>query len=179
MKNLLLNCLLTLSSLALPYLIYSGNARADEWGCKVILCLSNPGGPTEFAECNPPIQKLWRELAKGHRFPACSGAGFQSSRPGYEPYYCDAGYRLSRSYGPLGQEVTYVSITLQNVRRSLCALDRDNRGSQSNSVLSARLQRLDGRLQCTGYPLTRPNIRKQPHYIDVSIDGVGKQRVWY
>lgn len=25
----------------------------------------------------------------------------------------------------------------------------------------------------------RPNIRQQPYYIDVTIEGVGKQRVWY
>lgn len=46
----------------------------DLWGCEVMLCLSNPGGPTEFAECKPPIEKLWKHLAKGHSFPTCTQA---------------------------------------------------------------------------------------------------------
>jgi hypothetical protein len=30
-----------------------------------------------------------------------------------------------------------------------------------------------------GYLIMRPNLRSQPHYVDVTIDGAGKQRVWY
>ncbi|MBB3913360.1 hypothetical protein GGQ65_000629 [Rhizobium fabae] len=30
-----------------------------------------------------------------------------------------------------------------------------------------------------GYPTARPNVRSQPHYVDVTIDGAAKQRVWY
>ena len=55
-----------------------GVARADDWGCEVLLCLSNPKGPTAVTECVPPIKKLWRQLAKGHAFPTClmgSGGG--------------------------------------------------------------------------------------------------------
>ncbi|MGI8397495.1 hypothetical protein ACRYWZ_14025 [Agrobacterium deltaense] len=179
MKNLLLNSLLSVSLMLPSYLISGSNARADDWGCQVILCLSNPGGATQFAECRPPIQKLWRALAKGHSFPNCSGVGFHSSRPGYEPYYCNEGYRLSSSYGSRGEQATCVSTTLQRVDGSLCSSGRDNDGGNSGSVLSARWQRQDGRLQCMGYPITHPNVRSQPHYVDVTIDGVGKQRVWY
>lgn len=179
MKSLLLKCLLSFSSLITCYFIFGSHARADEWGCKVILCLSNPGGATQYAECRPPIQKLWRELARGHSFPTCSGVGFQSSRPGYEPYYCDEGFWLSDRSGTRGQQMACVSTSLKSVSRSLCSLDRDNRSSHSYSALSARWHRQDGRPQCMGYPITRPNIRARPHYIDVTIDGVGKQRVWY
>lgn len=155
MKNLLLNSLLSVSLVLPSYLISSSNARADDWGCQVILCLSNPGGPTQYAECRPPIQKLWRALAKGHSFPTCSGVGFHSSRPGYEPYYCDDGFRLTGSFG------------------------RANDDGASGPVLSARWQRQDGHLQCMAYPIMRPKVRSQPHYIDVTIEGVGEQRVWY
>jgi len=178
MKSLLLNILLSISCMIPSYLISTSNAWSDDWGCQVILCLSNPGGPTQYAECRPPIQKLWSELAKGHSFPTCSGVGFHSSRPGYEPYYCDAGYRLSGSYGLRGQEATCVSTSLQHVSSSLCSYDRDNHG-RANSVLSPRWQREGGRLQCVGYPIARPNRRPQSHYVDVIIDGVGQQRVWY
>jgi hypothetical protein len=179
MKSLLLKILLSVCCLIPSYLIFDSNARADDWGCQVILCLSNPGGPTQYAECRPPIQKLWSELAKGHSFPTCSGVGFHSSRPGYEPYYCDTGYRLSGSFGPRGQEATCVSTSVQPVNSSLCAFDRDSGGNSSASVLSPHWQRQAGRLQCVGYPIARPNVRSQPHYVDVTIDGVGQQRVWY
>lgn len=161
------------------YLISGVSARANDWGCQVILCLSNPGGPTQYAECRPPIQKLWRELAKGHSFPTCSGVGFHSSGPGYEPYYCDAGYRLLGSYGPRGEQATCVSASLQQVRKSLCSSDRDNYGGSSSSIVLPRWQEVGGHLRCIGYAVMRPNVRSQPHYIDVMIDGVGKQRVWY
>lgn len=45
--------------------------RADEWGCKVLLCLSNPSGPTAERECVPPIERLWDHLHRGGSFPTC------------------------------------------------------------------------------------------------------------
>ncbi|ANM20054.1 UNVERIFIED_ORG: hypothetical protein GGI57_005630 [Rhizobium aethiopicum] len=178
MKSLLLNSLLTVCFVAPTYLIFDSKARAEDWGCQVILCLSNPGGPTQYGECRPPIQKLWQELAEGHAFPKCSGVGFKSSRPGYEPYYCDAGYRLTSDYGPRGQETTCVSTSPQPVNKSFCS-NGDDEHTHNNSVLSPHWQRVDGRRQCTGFPISRPNVRSQPHYVDVTIDGAGKQRVWY
>ncbi|MGV7193565.1 hypothetical protein [Xanthomonas axonopodis] len=47
----------------------------SDWGCEVLLCLANPGSPTEFAECVAPIEKLWKELAKGRSFPKCAMGG--------------------------------------------------------------------------------------------------------
>ncbi|PTB19062.1 hypothetical protein C9I57_18555 [Trinickia symbiotica] len=57
-------------------LFVPGVARADDWGCQVILCLSNPGGPEQYSECVPPIERLWRALRHGDPFPTCDfGAG--------------------------------------------------------------------------------------------------------
>jgi hypothetical protein len=179
MKNLLLNSLLALCCILPPYLISGSKARADDWGCQVILCLSNPGGSTEYAQCRPPIQKLWRELAEGRSFPTCSGLGFHSNRPGYEPHYCDAGYTLSGGYGPRGEDATCVSTSLQRVNNTLCSNGRDGYDTDTNKVLSPHWQREGGGPQCMAYPIERPNVRSQPHYVDVTIDGVGKQRVWY
>lgn len=51
-------------------------AHADNWGCQVILCLSNPGGPEQYSECVPPIERLWQALRHGNPFPTCDfGAG--------------------------------------------------------------------------------------------------------
>ncbi|MGF6609220.1 hypothetical protein OKW45_004142 [Paraburkholderia sp. WSM4175] len=51
-------------------------AHADDWGCQVLLCLSNPGGPEQYGACVPPIEKLWNALRHGDPFPTCDfGAG--------------------------------------------------------------------------------------------------------
>lgn len=57
-----------------------GMSGDDEWACKVAMCLSNPGGPTEFAECVDPIERLRKHLAKGHAFPVCPFAGGGSAQ---------------------------------------------------------------------------------------------------
>lgn len=61
---------LALSTLGAP------RAEASEWGCKVLLCLASPNSPTEFAECRPPIEKLYDCLKDPDcGFPSCSMAG--------------------------------------------------------------------------------------------------------
>lgn len=52
-------------------------AHADDYGCQVLLCLANPGGPTQFAECVPPIERLWSDLLAipPRPFPTCLMAG--------------------------------------------------------------------------------------------------------
>jgi hypothetical protein len=169
MKKALVSVFVPAVSLASFPLGFDSKARADDWGCQVILCLSNPGGATQYAECRPPVEKLWRELAKGHSFPSCSGAGFQASEPKYEPYYCDAGYRLTIRYGDHGQEASCVSTTPETVPDSECYLDRGSSGWSWNG--SER--------QCQRYVSVQPHVRAQPHYVDVTIDGIGRQRVWY
>jgi hypothetical protein len=53
-----------------------GLAHADDWGCEVLLCLSNPGGPEQYSACVPPIEKLWAALRHGDPFPTCDfGSG--------------------------------------------------------------------------------------------------------
>src|SRR3546814_7906775 len=48
-------------------------ASDNTWACEVVLCISNPGGPTQYPACVPPITKLWRVLALGGSFPTCTG----------------------------------------------------------------------------------------------------------
>ena len=61
-----------------------------DWGCEVLLCLSNPAGPTAVPPCVPPIHRLWRALARGHAFPTCElavgPAGRSYARPAYSHY---------------------------------------------------------------------------------------------
>jgi hypothetical protein len=49
-------------------------AHASDYGCKVLLCLSNPNGPKAVAECVPPINQLFHDLRKGRAFPTCNMA---------------------------------------------------------------------------------------------------------
>jgi len=51
-------------------------ASASDYGCKVLLCLANPAGPTAVAQCVPPISQLWRDLAHvpPRPFPTCDEA---------------------------------------------------------------------------------------------------------
>lgn len=60
-------------------------ALASDWGCQVVLCLATPGSPTTYAECVPPITKLWNVLALGGSFPDCTGVGIltRKARHGY------------------------------------------------------------------------------------------------
>ncbi len=54
----------------------SSQAQASDYGCKVLLCLANPAGPTAVAQCVPPITQLWRDLAHvpPRPFPTCDEA---------------------------------------------------------------------------------------------------------
>lgn len=66
-----------LGSFAMMTALAGGAAHAqtmtddEQWACEVALCLSNPEGPTAAAECKAPIEKMHRELAKGHSIPKC------------------------------------------------------------------------------------------------------------
>ena len=65
--NIRFYCLVSGLLIGLP----SHQVSADEWGCEVLLCLSNPAGPTALKECEPPIHRLWDHLRNGHEFPTC------------------------------------------------------------------------------------------------------------
>jgi hypothetical protein len=73
-------------------IVTPGTAHADDWGCQVILCLSNPGGPEQYGECVPPIEKLWAALRHGDPFPTCDfGAGGSQGTLAANTF-ADAGY---------------------------------------------------------------------------------------
>ncbi|WP_370051197.1 hypothetical protein [Sinorhizobium fredii] len=173
MKNLLISVFLSTISASSAYLVSDSIARADDWGCEVILCLSNPGGATQYAPCRPPIHRLWRELARGHAFPTCSSVGFRASRPRYEPYYCNEGFRLTTRTNDRGNEASCISMTPQTVSKSECYY------GEAGGVPSSRWYRASGQRQCRRYVTRRPNVRSKPHFFDVTIDGIGRQRVWY
>lgn len=71
-------------------------AHASDYGCKVLLCLANPGGPKQYSQCAPPIDQLYDDLDHGRPFPTCDQS--DGNQPGnyakqlYAPYDpCPAG----------------------------------------------------------------------------------------
>ncbi|WP_120305868.1 hypothetical protein [Paraburkholderia sediminicola] len=76
MRRILCWWSLALALFAGTSILAPGLANADDWGCQVLLCLSNPGGPEQYSACVPPIEKLWSALRHGDSFPTCDfGAG--------------------------------------------------------------------------------------------------------
>jgi len=63
---------------------------AAPWGCVVLLCLANPGGPMAIAQCVDPIRQLWSVLRSRRPFPSCPMArgpqGGAYARTGVDPY---------------------------------------------------------------------------------------------
>jgi hypothetical protein len=56
-------------------MMFASGALTDDYGCKAILCLASPGGPKQFAECVPTIERLHRDLSRGKPFPPCDMGG--------------------------------------------------------------------------------------------------------
>lgn len=150
---------------------FAAPAAASDWGCQVLLCISNPGGPMQYAACVPPITQLYDVLRSGGSFPTCTGVGFSSTIPRVEPYRCEDGFVLTRIEGETGSySVTCRSVARQEVRLDKC------RGSEASET--ARLVRDGGKTVCMDYTYTRPEVREQPNYVDVTIEGV-TQRIWF
>ncbi|AYJ84663.1 hypothetical protein D3Y57_00755 (plasmid) [Sphingomonas paeninsulae] len=86
-------------------------ADASDWGCQVVLCLATPGSPTKYAECVPPIMKLWNALATLGSYPTCTGVGISTKKAKH-------GYNLTvtRSDGSLARyalDTRYQTVTQQ------------------------------------------------------------------
>lgn len=60
----------------LVFVTLTSAAQADDWGCKVLLCLANPKGAMAEETCRPPIIRLYESLTKRDPdpFPSCDSA---------------------------------------------------------------------------------------------------------
>lgn len=142
--------MMTRTALAAGIIGLSASAsRADDWGCTVLLCLANPGGPTQYAACVPPVTRLWSQLKRGGAFPTCSGKGSSGSPIGHDPYEpCQDGYVL-RELGRDGKSQP-ACVSSKPVRDC----DRADDACQPHDVQAVR-------------------HRAQPNFIDVTgADGV-------
>lgn len=83
---------------------WSVPALAGDYGCQVLLCLSNPGGATQYGACVPPITKLWQDLAIGKSFPTCTGGGVSKTKVSGKRG--SSAYRVTMTYSD-GRQQTY------------------------------------------------------------------------
>jgi hypothetical protein len=81
---------------------WAAPAAASGWGCEVLLCLSNPGGATQYAACVPPITKLWDQLATGHAFPICTEGGVSATKT--HGKRGSSSYRVTMTYADGSQQ---------------------------------------------------------------------------
>lgn len=96
------NAIFIATALAALVLLAGPTATASDWGCECVLCMSNPGGATQYKECEPPIEKLKKHLSHGGKFPGCKEAQGYGMQTGRESYYsCQEAYgREYEAYQP-------------------------------------------------------------------------------
>lgn len=162
--------------------------QSSDFGCQVLLCLSNPGGPTQFAECVLPITKLYQQLAKGKPFPTCTmsgGAGSNgqiasSPRYGTQPYEdCPAGYVAESVFiGKRTGDICYRDKMLSELGGAGYQL-KQGESYVINGVAVDNLDTAD--LSLPGVMVRqRVNaaLRAQPNYIEYTLNGETKRSWW-
>ena len=63
---------------------------ASDTGCKIVLCVSNPGGARQYAECHKPIDVLENCLKHHKPIPKCNEANASFGRQFF--YTCEEAY---------------------------------------------------------------------------------------
>ncbi|MCW3632846.1 hypothetical protein [Burkholderia cenocepacia] len=53
----------------------SPSAYADDYPCRVALCVPSPTNPWSIAACVPALERLFDDLAHGRGWPTCEGSG--------------------------------------------------------------------------------------------------------
>lgn len=164
-----------MAALLISGLFTAQSALASEWGCEVLLCLSNPGGPTEFAQCVAPINRLYDTLKDGGSFPTCEEAGPNTQiRRGYEEYVpCSESYppnpeAVDRNKKPTPDSVGY---TVSEKR------DRE-KGNKYDLYCRTPVQFKISRDEYVYY--YKPAVRRtKPNWIQIFVDSKPIHKNWY
>ena len=85
-----------LRAIAVLFAVFTMNsARADTFGCTVMLCVANPAGWASVGACIPPVTQALRRVARGGSWPSCPEGGqvgglnaqpYQNCPSGLAPY---------------------------------------------------------------------------------------------
>ncbi len=153
-------------------LTFTTVSTADDWGCKCILCLSNPGGATEFSECVPPIERLWRHLHWGGDFPNCdmgsnSGVSVEQGYEKWEP--CKKGYALTVFDKPCGEQTTCGKIRM-------C---RRQTGVKKVAVYDGESIRRTGYKNVPVFDQYKQKKRIEPFWVQVNNNGQKGAKYYY
>lgn len=153
-------------------------AKADNWACEVALCISNPAGPMAVSECVPPIQKLYRHLARGHSFPLCKSAdGYVNFTRYGKEYYdnCPAGtktvYRTDNDRGIRRQKLCE---TFTPIKGGYYPIGGDRDGY--NDGYEIRI--VDGKRIYGKVERKLPPRREKPSYLEYVVQGK-TSRIWW
>ncbi|MBK5071619.1 hypothetical protein I2492_01140 [Budviciaceae bacterium CWB-B4] len=184
------------SVLAIPF-----SVQASEYGCKVLLCLSNPGGPKEHAECHPPIDQLYDDLKEGRAFPRCEEAGNNYAKLVFDPYDpCPDNTRAAAagSHVQQGQKGDIPALASWNATKSRIAAGQPD-NNHANPVRISEKTRTSGRA-CVGNTVGQYTLKdctdckpytvfvydkviwqmaQSPRAIDVFLNGVWSRRIRY
>jgi hypothetical protein len=164
--------------------------HANDWGCTVLLCLSDPRGATTESECRPPLERLWKHLARGRAFPSCVIAGSADTGSGsfarrtfdaFDP--CPEGTTAARG---LVADASYPRQAWESGRASNARNVNDAppgpRACVGNLVGSYRANATDDTgigAKVNVYDRVIRQEPQSPRAIDVYIDGKLHQRVRY
>lgn len=142
--------------------MFSQSVLADEWGCKLLLCLSNPAGWGSVPDCHPPVEKY---LACAHLlfgacgFPTCPEGG--GSGLSYQKFDdCPTGYTPAASDNSGGKGF---GVSEQSICRSLQPTSCDS-GTRDNT--------------CTYSEIERP-LKQMPYSINVTEKSTGEVKTYY
>jgi len=167
------------------------SAMADDYGCTVLLCLSNPNGPKAVSECVSPIDRLYNDLRKGRPFPHCdlaSTSDHKSAAVTGRNYFddCPAG----TSALPAGEFA--LNVQSNQIYQGIGS-GSDGYGGGSQKICVAQpagqttmgIPATDGSSDVQTVPvaiyrqIVTLNPAGTPNYIDVMIDGKRYTRVRY
>jgi hypothetical protein len=144
-------------------------AKADDYGCQVLLCLSNPAGAMAVAQCVPPITKLYEDLAKGRPFPTCTGGGgVETSAPVYDPYFCSPSFVLAQDRGQ--------SYCISPTRTQTVDCPAEGDETTANLPFGGPVRTVEnGGAVCKDYQYSTVQRYEKPRYLDVTVTATGKQ----
>ena len=156
---------------------FTSMANADDWGCEVALCITNPAGPMAVSECVSPIERLYRHLARGGSFPLCKSVDghVRFTRYGKDHYEdCPSAaktiYRREDYYGrgPLRLCETFSPI------------EGGYHGEPDRADDSVRyeVRTVNGRRVYGKVELKEPHRRSRPSYLEYVVQGETK-RIWW
>lgn len=154
-------------------------AEANNWGCQVLLCLSNPAGPMAVSECVLPITKLYKSLEKGHKFPKCDARGthFSYIDRGHKPYEDCTDGRVLAIRGNSGNAICHKQVT------TLEYFGRSTVGAANLDPGDTFVYRIrgDGDYQeIVGVNDAEPAIpRPHPNFLTYSAPTTGTHTVWF